>query len=646
MPAKRVTVNVAGGPPVGTAAHIRLTPALKESLLKALQSGEKVSVRVGERENDGNVISVGGREFNFRSVPERSCVLLQVPPGLKKDGPGKKVASVTHKLQVQRKLDAEEIDRVRKEKASVQARPKAVKLDSIPMKGPSEKTVVRRIIRPGNRAATAKKVSPVVMRPMAAGGRMGATSKMAGRTLGEKSPEAPKPAPKGRGGSGGGPSNQLGIFASRAPVEKVEVTSEAAIAAARMDDARMCLLALFFERPYSLKTIQQAVVDCYHKGKMKRDRIPPKEYIRRTVMSICSYTGPNKYSLKPEFHEEAEKFVQQNGGPAKAKGTAQAKNKRGNSKGFQAADAVIPGARAEMVRHPKATPPGTRPSGPSSRSHPQPPPPQPQPSPQLLPTKEPAPRRRLKRPRSTMNLAVKVTPSHSTHTNPDPSPTEETRSKSRKVDRPEAPPSVARSSLEQNTTPKLPAREPVERQPKSLSQAQGQGSTSQTGSRPVKTEKITLKKSKKKAGTAETKSAKPIAMTKKYVPSFLTPDALEEDWFVEYVCREPKMTEDIITNEDFEKAQEEYGEKYKVYSRLHNLIENNRRYFEGLMSQLENGTGGEDEQDGAFCQLKTDWIATGTLSVKWSDAFHTLHEELKSCRSKMEDFLVNFDQQR
>lgn len=72
--------------------------------------------------------------------------------------------------------------------------------------------------------------------------------------------------------------------------------------------------------------------------------------------------------------------------------------------------------------------------------------------------------------------------------------------------------------------------------------------------------------------------------------------------------------------------------------RLHTLIEDNRRYFEDQIAQLSMRQD-EAEQDAILNLIWKDWSATGTLSVRWSGAFQTLHEELKSCRQKMEDYL-------
>lgn len=55
MGGKRVTVDIASGPPKGTAALLRLSPGLKEALGKAMKSGGKVSVRMGAQEGDPNV---------------------------------------------------------------------------------------------------------------------------------------------------------------------------------------------------------------------------------------------------------------------------------------------------------------------------------------------------------------------------------------------------------------------------------------------------------------------------------------------------------------------------------------------------------------------------------------------------------------
>lgn len=46
-------------------------------------------------------IVANGKDFNFRSVPERSCLLVEAPSGFEQDGVGKKVGAVTAKLQVQ-----------------------------------------------------------------------------------------------------------------------------------------------------------------------------------------------------------------------------------------------------------------------------------------------------------------------------------------------------------------------------------------------------------------------------------------------------------------------------------------------------------------------------------------------------------------
>lgn len=40
-----------------------------------------------------------------------------------------------------------------------------------------------------------------------------------------------------------------------------------------------------------------------------------------------------------------------------------------------------------------------------------------------------------------------------------------------------------------------------------------------------------------------------------YVPKFLKPGALDESWFTEYVGREPQMTPDLVSNEQFDEAQ-------------------------------------------------------------------------------------------
>lgn len=47
------------------------------------------------------VILVNGKEFSFRSVPERSCTLFEVSSGTGKNSAGKKVANVTEKIQIQ-----------------------------------------------------------------------------------------------------------------------------------------------------------------------------------------------------------------------------------------------------------------------------------------------------------------------------------------------------------------------------------------------------------------------------------------------------------------------------------------------------------------------------------------------------------------
>lgn len=76
--------------------------------------------------------------------------------------------------------------------------------------------------------------------------------------------------------------------------------------------------------------------------------------------------------------------------------------------------------------------------------------------------------------------------------------------------------------------------------------------------------------------------------------------------------------------------------------RLHKLINDNRTYFEGLTTQLSKG-GSESDQDAVFQRLKADWTATGTVSLSWSHARSTLHEELKSCRERLEEFLATYE---
>lgn len=43
---------------------------------------------------------MNGKEFNFRSVPERSCTLFELPRGADKNGDGRKLANITEKIQV------------------------------------------------------------------------------------------------------------------------------------------------------------------------------------------------------------------------------------------------------------------------------------------------------------------------------------------------------------------------------------------------------------------------------------------------------------------------------------------------------------------------------------------------------------------
>lgn len=88
--------------------------------------------------------------------------------------------------------------------------------------------------------------------------------------------------------------------------------------------------------------------------------------------------------------------------------------------------------------------------------------------------------------------------------------------------------------------------------------------------------------------------------------------------------------------------QKEYADKYSIYMRLHKLINDNRIYFEALTSQLSKG-GSESEQDALFKRLETDWEVTGTLSLRWSHARLTLHEELRSCRERLEEFLATYE---
>lgn len=53
-------------------------------------------------------------------------------------------------------------------------------------------------------------------------------------------------------------------------------------------------------------------MECYQRTKEKRDRCPAKEYVIRTVKSVCDYCAHNKYAIKPEFRLEVEKFIQEN----------------------------------------------------------------------------------------------------------------------------------------------------------------------------------------------------------------------------------------------------------------------------------------------------------------------------------------------
>jgi len=123
----------------------------------------------------------------------------------------------------------------------------------------------------------------------------------------------------------------------------------------------------------------------------------------------------------------------------------------------------------------------------------------------------------------------------------------------------------------------------------------------------------------------------------RYFPGFLTNGDLSEEWFAEFMDREPQRAPEICSVDEFCSAQVEFQRKYTAYIRLNQLIERNRVHFRSLMNALTESAD-EAEQVKLYDQLQNEWNVLWELSFRWDTAFKTLHEELSSTRKRLEDF--------
>ncbi|CAD7697391.1 unnamed protein product [Ostreobium quekettii] len=388
-------------------------------------------------------------------------------------------------------------------------------------------------------------------------------------------------AGRGRGRGGGRTTNALGLLRARKSGKSDPVKCEAAIAAAKVDNTRIVVIALLNEKPYSMKAIQQAVLDSYHQAKQRK--IPAKEYILRLVPHLSTFSLAGKYVLKDGLAKEVLAFMEaqpkgekaEKAPAATAKEPARVGQKRPladrdkNMKRLDHATGAAP--RVDRSKVPR----------PGVRKHPQP-----------------------ECPGATMENSPSATPT-------------ERQKKATKRPRLE-------SSAGKDRAPVAPVVDMVE----TTHSSRERDSDEMMNDHPVPAAADN--------SHSERRQTNGFSMNNG-IPGFLETGDLSKEWFSEFVDRNIEIVPEISSVEEFTVAQAEFQRRYAVYIRLNQLIERNRLHFTTLMGALAASVA-EEEQNRLYQQLQDEWTACMQLSLQWDGAFKILHEELGLMRSRLEDF--------
>ncbi|CAK9197740.1 unnamed protein product [Sphagnum troendelagicum] len=112
----------------------------------------------------------------------------------------------------------------------------------------------------------------------------------------------------------------------------------------------------------------------------------------------------------------------------------------------------------------------------------------------------------------------------------------------------------------------------------------------------------------------------------------------EKDYFLMYEKNAPELRGPAVTYEQAEKYKREYEEKYIIYRRLYDDIEDTRLDFATFKREIERASNVPEKLQQVRSQIQITYHAVHKRSKRMQKTFNVLHDELLTIKQHLKDF--------
>ncbi|CAK9875194.1 unnamed protein product [Sphagnum jensenii] len=112
----------------------------------------------------------------------------------------------------------------------------------------------------------------------------------------------------------------------------------------------------------------------------------------------------------------------------------------------------------------------------------------------------------------------------------------------------------------------------------------------------------------------------------------------EKDYFRMYEKTTPELRGPVVTYEQAEKYKREYEEKYIIYHRLHEDIEDTKLKFAGFKKEIEFASNAPEKLQQVHSKIQKTYHAVCKRSKRMQKTFDMLHDELLTIKQHLKDF--------
>ncbi|CAM6035580.1 unnamed protein product [Sphagnum compactum] len=112
----------------------------------------------------------------------------------------------------------------------------------------------------------------------------------------------------------------------------------------------------------------------------------------------------------------------------------------------------------------------------------------------------------------------------------------------------------------------------------------------------------------------------------------------EKDYFLMYEKNAPELRGPAVTYEQAEKYKREYEEKYIIYRRLYDDIEDTRLDFATFKREIERASNAPEKLQQVRSKIQMTYHAVRKRSKRMQKTFNVLHDELLIIKQHLKDF--------